>query len=198
MTLLRPVVLVVALALFAVACGDDDTSITTTSADTVATTTTISTDPELGEFARFGSGDYPFSMEYPVDWTVDRDNPGVVVMFLSPLSDGDEFSENVNVVVEDLGGADVTLEEYIELALAQLEPAIGNFSLNNQFGDVMGGVDSWILTYTGTESGLDITWVQEIAIFEGQAYVFTYTGTDEYLDYRPYAIAMFHSVDFRE
>jgi hypothetical protein len=196
----RPLAFVLAFALLAVACGDDGTSATTgpTTTDGAAATTTTIAGSELEGFARFGSGDYPFSMQYPEDWTVDPDNPGVVVMFLSPLTDGDQFSENVNVVVEDLGGADLTLDEYIGLAMAQLAPAIENFSLNDEFGDVMGGVDSWILTYSGTQNGLDITWVQEIAVFEGHAYIVTYTGTDEYLDHRPDAIAMFQSFEFHD
>lgn len=45
---------------------------------------------------------FDFSIKYPENWSV-RDT-GVFIYFLSPLSNaGDDSSENVNVVVQDLG-----------------------------------------------------------------------------------------------
>lgn len=216
MNIRRLMALACCLAITAAACGDDGGGISpTTTAAPGATTTTAppgttsgttattgAPDDGLGPFADFYSIAHPFSVEYPESWEVEEDSGGAVVTFLSPLtSDDDPFHENVNVVVEDLGGVDVTLEEYIDAAVAQLPGIIPDIQINNEFGDVMGGQPSWILTYTGTQEGFSFTWVQEVALFEGAAYILTYSGLnegDDYLEFRPYAIAIFQSFDFRD
>jgi hypothetical protein len=212
------------LALTATACGDDDGGVPTggpttaasgttaasattaspetTAATTPTTTTPATTDDGLGPFAEFFSIAHPFNVEYPESWEVEQDSFGAVVTFLSPLtSDDDPFHENVNLVIEDLGGADVTLEEYVDAAIAQLRNVIPDIQINDSFEDIMGEERSWLLTYTGTQEGFGFTWVQEVALFEGNAYILTYTGLnegDDYVEFRPQAIAIFHSFDFRD
>jgi hypothetical protein len=212
----RLLTLACCVALTTAACGDDGGGISpTTTATTGGTTTTASPgttsgttattqapDDGLGPFAEFFSIAHPFSVEYPESWEVEEDSGGAVVTFLSELtSDDDLFHENVNVVVEDLGGVELTLEEYVDAAVTQLPGLIPDIQINDEFGDVMGGQPSWILTYTGTQEGFGFTWVQEVALFEGAAYILTYSGLnegDDYLEFRPHAIAIFQSFDFRD
>ncbi|HSM01643.1 MAG TPA: hypothetical protein VK960_04265 [Acidimicrobiia bacterium] len=222
----RLMTLALSIALTASACGDDDgggiltgttttaapttttstaaPSTTTTGASTTTSSTTVTTAPPddgLGPFATFVSITHPFSVEYPESWDTEENSFGAVVTFLSPLTSADDpLRENVNVVVEDLGGVEVTLDEYLEVALSQLPSLIPDIQLNDQIDDIMGGVPSRIITYTGSQNGIQFNWVQEIALFEGSAYVLTYTGlsnTDDYVEFRAYAIEIFHSFDFR-
>lgn len=204
---LRPLALVVALALIAVACGDDDAATTTTtttgstttaSPGTTAAPTTTSGGFDPGPTVRFGSSDYPFSIEYPANWESQRDSFGAVIIVLSPLTDSDDqFAENVNVVVEDLGGADLTLDEYVDLAVAQLESFIPGFLISDEFAAEMGDQPSWFIVYTGVQDGDAYKWAQEIALFEGSAYIITYTGAPDGFDlYLPHALAIFESFEF--
>jgi len=192
----------------ATACGDDDsggifTTTTVAPGTTPATTgTTQAPDEGPGQFADFVSIAHPFAVQYPESWEVEENSFGAVVTFLSPLTgEDDPFHESVNVVVEDLGGIEVTLDEYIDAALSQLPTIIPDIELTDQIDDTMGGQPSQIITYTGSQEGFQFTWVQEVSLFEGSAYVLTYSGLtegDDYLEFRPHAIAIFQSFDYRD
>lgn len=200
----RLVALVFCLATTAAGCGDDGGGLspTATTRATSATTSTTAEAPDdaLGPFAEFFSISHPFSVEYPESWEVEEDTFGSVVTFLSALtSEDDPLRESVNVVVEDFQGADLSLDEYVEFALDRLEELISDIQFNGEIDDVMGEMPSKILTYTGSLEGFTFTWVQEVSIFEGSAYILTYTGAaqgDDYLEFRPHAIAIFQSFDF--
>lgn len=208
----RSIALAGVLALVAVACGDDDATTTTGAGSptttAASTTTTAPTDTtssstasgvDIGPMVRFGSGDHPFAIEFPEDWENERDSFGAVIIFFSPLTgDGDQFSENVNVVVEDLAGADLTLDEYVELAVSQLVDFIPDIDIYDEFDDEMDTQPSRVIAYTGSQEGVTYNWVQEIALFEGSAYIITYTGEDDFETYLPHAAEIFESFDFRE
>lgn len=216
MNIRRLMALAFCVAIATAACGDDDGGISpTTTAAPAGTTTTASPgttsgttatteapDDGLGPLAEFFSIGHPFSVEYPESWEVEEGSLGAVVTFLSPLTgDDDPFHENVNLVVEDLQGVDVTLEEYVEAAVAQLPEFIPDVQINDDFEDTMGGERSWLLTYTGTQEGFAFTWVQEVALFEGKAYILTYSGlsdSDDFVEFLPHSIAIFQSFDFRD
>jgi hypothetical protein len=204
---LRLSALVCCIALLAAACGDDDATVTTTTAagstTTAASTTTAgptdTTDGgvDFGPMIRFGSGDHPFSISFPEDWDNERDSFGAVIIVFSPLSgDDDQFSENVNVVVEDLAGADLDLDGYLEIATEQLLDFIPDIDFVERFTDQMGEQPSWVVVYTGTQEGIEYKWMQEIALFEGSAYIITYTGQDEFDTYSAHASAIFDSFEF--
>ena len=193
----RSLAFALALALLAIACGDDDATVTTTTGDAASTTTSGGVD--TGPMIRFGSGDHPFAISYPEDWETERDSFGAVIIMFSPLSGGsDQFSENVNVVVEDLEGADITLDEYVDLAVEQLTEFIPDIDISDEFPDEMDTQPSWVIAYTGTQDGVEYNWVQEIALFDGSAYIITYTGEDEFDTYLVHAAEIFDSFDFRE
>jgi hypothetical protein len=182
---LRLSALICCIALLAAACGDDDATITTSG--------------DIGPMTRFDSGDHPFGISFPEDWDNERDSFGAVIIVFSPLSgDDDQFSENVNVVVEDLAGADLDLDGYLELATEQLLDFIPDIDFVDRYTDQMDEELSWVIVYTGTQDAIEYTWIQEIALFDGSAYIITYTGEDEFDTYLAHASAIFDSFDFAE
>jgi hypothetical protein len=167
-------VLALALILVTAACGDDDP----------------------GTHTQFSSDQYSFSVAYPTEWTAERDTFGTIVILLSPLLGGDDtFSENVNVVVEGLGGESLTLDEYMDLTMEALEDVIVDFNLLDYGPDTLGGEPAYLIEYTGTEPsvGLSLTWLQKITIHGTTAYVITYTGERDYSDFRDTALLIFDS-----
>ena len=63
-------------------------------------------------------------LSYPEEWTVVSGGDGFVVGFLAPSVDPwDSFLDNVNVVVEDLSYDPMTLDEYADYGLYQLDLA---------------------------------------------------------------------------
>lgn len=172
--MIRTCVLALALILVSTACGDDDP----------------------GTHTRFSSDQYPFSVSYPTEWRVERDTFGTIVIFLSPLLDADDtFSENVNVVVEDLQGEALTLAEYMDLTMEVLEEVIEDFRVVVEGPDTLGGEPAHFIEYTGTEPsvGVSLTWRQTITIHGSHAYVITYTGERDYSEFRDTALLIFDS-----
>lgn len=67
------------------------------------------------EFNIYKSPFFNFVISYPQNWKI-KDISGIVV-FISPLENKDDkFSENVNVVVEDIGKYRLSLEQYAKAA----------------------------------------------------------------------------------
>jgi hypothetical protein len=181
-------VLVAALTLTAAACGG------------TATTTTTTTDGGARGGRPVFSTEYPFAVSYPSEWTTELDSLGTVVIFLSPLLDaGDTFSENVNVVVESLRGSALSLDEYMDLTMEVLDEVIVGFSLADEGATTLGGRPAHFIEYTGTEPtvGLSLTWLQVIAIHDGNAYVVTYTGDRDYAEFRDTALRMIETWEWR-
>jgi len=208
----RAMVLVFALSAFVAACGDDDAATTTTPTTsapttTVASTTTTSTVPattstttpetDLGSFIRYESGEYRFQISYPEDWEIDSDSAGIAVQLFSPTPADDDFSENVNVIVEELLEP-ITLDDYVALALEQVEELFPEFQLFDEFSSTLGGLPAWTVAYTGEIDGVVYGVVQTITIHEDRAFVVTYTGTTEFDRYLPHSDAIFNSISFGE
>ena len=67
-----------------------------------------------------------YQLKYPSNWTVDQSGKiGTSVIFFSPSSDeADKFNENVNLIIQDLSGFDVTLDQYVKVSEGQVESVI--------------------------------------------------------------------------
>jgi hypothetical protein len=176
--MIRTCVLGLAFVLVPAACGDGDP----------------------GTHTRFTSDQYPFSVSYPTEWRVERDTFGTIVIFLSPLLDTDDtFAENVNVVVEDLRGEELSLTEYMALTMDVLEDVIVDFHVLAEGPDTLGDEPAHFIEYTGTEPsvGVSLTWRQTITIHGAHAYVITYTGERDYSEFRDAALLIFDSWEWR-
>lgn len=55
-----------------------------------------------------------YSIEFPQDWTLDESGRvgAIFMLFANRTSAEDDFSENVNLVIEDLSGMEIGLKEY--------------------------------------------------------------------------------------
>jgi len=72
--------------------------------------------PEPGRYYAKADG---FSIRFPADWERKENVMGTTVVAMSPEAAGDEFRENVNVVVEPLASP-MDLEAYLALGLANM------------------------------------------------------------------------------
>lgn len=75
-----------------------------------------------------------YSIEYPADWELDESGRMNTSFFLfSPLSSAsDGFRENVNLMIQDLGGSGMGLDDFTELSLTQIIAGGGVISTNEQ------------------------------------------------------------------
>ncbi|WP_256758688.1 DcrB-related protein [Cohnella sp. WQ 127256] len=137
------------------------------------------TDTEVpAGYKLFEDRTYGTSFQYPEDWTVQENVDGALALFLSPKeSESDKFQENVSVIVEDLGGEKVTLDQYAEVSKQQLGAVITDFNIvTEEKGTLEDGEESYNLLYSGKQGDHKLTWQQVYMIVEGNAFVITYTA----------------------
>jgi len=100
------------------------------------------------DMAIYKSPYFNFTVEYPADWET-RELSGIVG-FISPQENvNDDFSENVNIVVEGLSQNPMTLEQYMDASLVNAEKMIPNFKLLNKGNATIDNNDARYIVYTG-------------------------------------------------
>jgi len=64
-----------------------------------------------------------FKIQYPMNWSLQTSNDfGASFAISSPLLNGeDKFSENVNLIVQDLKGQNVSFDQYVNISKSQLK-----------------------------------------------------------------------------
>lgn len=130
----------------------------------------------------YENADYHTSIQYPEDWTV-QELPGVAFAIAAPLDGADDtFAENVNLVVQDLGGQEINADDYKELSKAQLKQTITNFDLRDEGSLTEAGVNGFYLDFAGQQGEHDLYWRQFLVLDGGKAYTLTYTAEEDSFD----------------
>ncbi len=127
---------------------------------------------------------YGTTLQYPEDWELQEGVIGIAVL-LAPLEDAnDTFRENINFIIEDLGGQSITAKDYLELTKEQLSSGelIQDFALVDEDVSTEEGEDAAYMAYTGKQGDLELTWMQVVQIQEGKAYIVTFTATNDSFD----------------
>ena len=58
-----------------------------------------------------------YSIQYPLSWNLNQNQMGTSFIILSPMeSEQDKFSENVNLVIQDMTGKDIDLDKYTKIS----------------------------------------------------------------------------------
>ncbi len=118
-----------------------------------------------------------FEIKYPNDWESNNSGlAGTTFILFSELTDAnDKFRDNVNLIMQDVAGYNLTLEGYIEISLTQLPSIVPgskvlvNETLNTEDGPFQK------LIYTGKQGEFDLKFEQYIWLVEEQVFVLTLT-----------------------
>ncbi len=128
---------------------------------------------------RYYSAKDDFSIKLPDKWETKEGYMGTSVMSLSSLEGaGDQFRENVNVVVEKLP-KEMTLDEYMSGNLSNLPRFITDFRESGRGGTTLGDIDAKWLTYTGRMGTSNLAFKQYFMVRGDRGYVITGTATEE-------------------
>jgi hypothetical protein len=155
------------------------------------------TDAKAAAYAVYENKDYAFRAEHPAAWKVVEDFSGFAVIFRSPLeSSDDKYSENVNVIVEDLADhPGITADGWSELGISKLQAAIKDFALKDRRDATLAGRPAKVLEYTGRQGEFHIHVLQTITLVNGKAYQVTFVGEEaNYARYLPTAKRIIDSV----
>lgn len=120
-----------------------------------------------------------FSISYPTDWeTDDSGMMGTSLILFSPANAEEEsFRTNVNVIVQELGGMEITLEMIGEATISQIESMLEDVVvIENKLMDTMGKPYQF-LNYTGGQGDVILYFEQHIYLEDGVLAVVTFTST---------------------
>lgn len=124
------------------------------------------------------------SMDYPKTWELDESGKMMTTFILfAPVDDeNDLFMENVNLLKQDLaeyGMEALSLEQYIDLTLAQLPTYVNGFELIGSEERTSNGLTYHELVYKGEQGVFALQFKQRIYLQNGVAYILTFTAEEE-------------------
>ena len=118
-----------------------------------------------------------YSIEYPSDWELNKSGQmGTKFILFSQLtSKNDQFKENVNLIVQDLTGHNIDLNQYVEISENQIKTMItdGNIILSERVKKDEKEFQRVI--YTGKQGIYDLQFEQYYWVENNNAYVLTLT-----------------------
>ena len=118
-----------------------------------------------------------YKIEYPTTWELNTEGlMGTSFLIFSPLEGPeDDFRENVNLFIQDLQGAKISMEEYVKLSEDQLASVINDYKPNFSKSKKQNGHDIHHISYFGKQGIYDLEFEQQIYLTEGKAYILTFT-----------------------
>ncbi len=141
-----------------------------------------------------------YQISYPSDWTLDNSGlMGSTFFLFSPLmAEDDLFKENVNLMIQDLRGYDVNLEQFVELTLEQVKKMITDgLVLSNDLME-KDGREYQKLMYSGKQGQFDLIFEQYCWVVNDQAYVLTFSGEQDHFEfYKETAAQMLNSFSLK-
>jgi len=128
-----------------------------------------------------------FSIHYPAGWSVGDKKAGVLAYFLSPLESAkDEFSENINIMTQDLSEHPMTLKEYTDLSLKQIQTLATHGKLIESKTIQTANGEAQRLVYKADNGKFHLQFMQLYIVKKEKVYLITYTAeTKNYKKYLP-------------
>lgn len=131
--------------------------------------------------------DSNYTIEYPNDWKLNNSGQlSTKFILYSPLTtDKDKFRENINLIVQDLTGYNMTLDKYVEISKNQISMMItyGNIISNERVKKDKREYHKII--YSGKQGVFDLQFEQYFWVIENNAYVLSLTcEKSEFENYR--------------
>jgi len=119
-----------------------------------------------------------YSITYPSGWTLDTSGQIAAATFLySPLENAkDEFSENINILTQNLAGRHIDLAAYKTITEQQISKMAANGKLLSSRIEKKADGDRYFVEYTMTMNGNELHIKSLCYIKRETAYLVTFTS----------------------
>jgi hypothetical protein len=129
-----------------------------------------------------------YSVQYPENWELNTDKSmgTSFILFTQQTSTDDKFRENVNLIIQNLEGYNLNLDDYVAISEEQINKMVTNgkiieskrlFKNNSEFQKVI---------FTGNQGIFKLKFVQYYFIKDEKAFVLTFTS--EVTQYEKYKL----------
>jgi serine/threonine-protein kinase len=138
-----------------------------------------------------------FYIRYPSTWTLDRSGEmgSNFILFASPDNDTDDFRENINLMIQNLAGANVDMDKFVEVSENQIKSkAMPNSQLITSERKSLADGEYHKLIYTGDQGIHHLQFEAYCWIKNEKAYVLTFTAEQvEFKNYQSIAESILDS-----
>ncbi|WP_188597433.1 hypothetical protein [Polaribacter pacificus] len=123
-----------------------------------------------------------YTIEYETDWTLDVSGKmNTLFLLFSKAEQDDFFAENINLVMQDLKGLNMTMKSYIDLSENQIKTMVKNSKLIKS--EAIGS--KYMMVWSGEMGGQELKFKQYFFMKDEKAYVLSLTTLlttyDEYI-----------------
>ena len=129
-----------------------------------------------------------YSVQYPENWELNTDKSmgTSFILFTQQTSTDDKFRENVNLIIQNLEGYNLNLDDYVSISEEQINKMVTNgkiieskrlFKNNSEFQKVI---------FTGDQGIFNLKFIQYYFIKDEKAFVLTFTS--EVTQYEKYKL----------
>ena len=145
----------------------------------------------------YDSPAYGIRIAYPHDWTKQEGLGGTVVTFLSPKeSDSDLGTENLSISWEDLSAQPMTLNEYTQKTISQLQQIITDYHIIDSGETALADRPAHEVVFTGKQGQYMVKVRVVWAVENNKAYIITYAGEESnYANYQEIVDQMIDSFE---
>lgn len=122
--------------------------------------------------------DDSFSIRYPNGFEVGKStvaNTSFILLSKS-TSSKDQFRENVNLMVQDLRGMEMDLDQFTQVSENQVTTLLSKGKIFESKRISTDSTEYHRLVYVGEQAELRLIFVQHYWIIDGKAYILTFTG----------------------
>jgi hypothetical protein len=119
-----------------------------------------------------------YTIQYPSTWELNQsEQMGTSFILFSPLeSEKDQFKENVNLLIQDLAGYHVDLNEYTEITEGQIKTMVTNANLSESVRVKNDKGEYHKLIYSGDQGVFHLTYEQYYWVMNDKAFILTFTS----------------------
>ncbi len=107
------------------------------------------------------------------------------ILFFNQTSPEDAFRENINLMIQDLSGYDISFDDYVGISESQVATMITDSNLIESSRLEKDGAEYHKMVYTGKQGVFDLKFEQYFTIRNKKVYVLTFTAeTDQFDSYK--------------
>lgn len=122
-----------------------------------------------------------YKIRYPEKWTLfEDDDIGEAIHIVAPKTGNDDkFTENVSVIIQDLTGIQIGIDDYVKLAERQIEETVLESQILSSQRFEAGRVKSHKIVYKGVIQGFPLKLIRYYQLNDNKAYILTYTALEK-------------------
>jgi hypothetical protein len=141
-----------------------------------------------------------FSVDYPNSWQLNTSGKMNSVFFLhSEPETNDTFSENINLITQDLSQQKMSLTEFVDLSLDQVKTALPDSEIIKSEFKEKKGTQYYEVIWKGYVADNNLQFKQYLFMKDNNAYILTFTALQSTFDaYLPKVNKIFNSFKLKE